>query len=104
MADRGGGVAGGLGGNPTHTFYFILTLALVFTVKDIFLGGGGGMSRSGSESDGPGGSDLRSRGGRLDSGDDDMMGHLPPLEVGGPGSRLSAAKVTSGPSMKFRYW
>lgn len=91
MADRGGGGGGifGAGNGTPNSFYFIICLALLFTVKDLFLNQ---MSAPGDEG--------REGGRRSPSSGEDL---LTPPDMSGPGSRLSAGKVT-GPSMKFMFW
>ncbi|CAL8119073.1 unnamed protein product [Orchesella dallaii] len=109
MADRPrNGAGGAFGANqPYKTFYFVLVLATVFTVRDIFLSesntGGGGergkmSSESGSESDGGMGDDgLRQR--RFD--DEPRPESSAGLKLAA-GSKLSAGKL-GGPVMKFMY-
>lgn len=107
MADRSRSGGGGTfdPNQPYKTFYFVLLLAIVFTVKDIYLsdnnaaGGRGGKmsSESGSESEGDGGDTLRQR---------KFEEPRPESSAGfklAAGSKLSAGKL-GGPVMKFMYW
>jgi len=109
MADRPHNGAGGAfsPNQPYKTFYFVLILATVFTVRDIFLsenstGGEGGRgkmsSESGSESDGGMGDEgLRQRRFDNEPRPDSSAG----LKLSA-GSKLSAGKL-GGPVMKFMY-
>lgn len=112
MADRSRSSAGGAfdPNQPYKTFYFVLLLAIVFTVKDIYLsssdtnsaGRSGKMSsESGSESDGGG------LGGEDNLKQRKFEAPRPEPSSAGfklaAGSKLSAGKL-GGPIVKVMYW
>lgn len=108
MADRSRTGAGGAFDptQPYKTFYFVLLLAIAFTVKDIYLNGensteSGKMSSSESANNADG--RVGDEGVRRRTFDNEPQ---PDSSAGmklSAGSKLSAGKL-GGPAMKFMYW
>jgi len=108
MADRSRppGPGGAFDPNQYKTFYFVLLLAIAFTVKDIYLsetpaGERGKMSsESGSEESDGGMGDSNNVRQRLF--ENDGSSNEGNIKKSAAGSMLSAGKL-NGPSIKFMY-